>query len=179
MKYYSLLPLLFLYFLCAFSFSSSAGNNSNTTTVYDSFVLCLSGYQISDVEISEIVYTPNNPNFTTVLESYIRNRRFNTSTTRKPTIIVAPTAESQVSAAVLCARDLNIQLKVRSGGHDYEGTSYVSDSDFAILDMFRCLPRRTLLQNLGEKQSPRFSGRVYAPPSASAVTSAAPATATC
>ncbi|KAL6502154.1 hypothetical protein OROHE_024747 [Orobanche hederae] len=138
MKYYSLLPLLFLYFLCVFAFSSSAdnNNNNNNNTVYDSFVLCLSGYQISDVEISEIVYTPNNPDFTTVLESYIRNRRFNTSTTRKPTIIVAPKAETQVSAAVLCARDLNIHLKIRSGGHDYEGTSYVSDSDFAILDMF-------------------------------------------
>ncbi|KAL6567235.1 hypothetical protein OROGR_000903 [Orobanche gracilis] len=131
---YSLLPLLSLYFLCVFAFSSSADNNN--TTVYDSFVLCLSGYQISDVEISEIVYTPNNPSFKTVLESYIRNRRFNTSTTRKPTIIVTPTAESQVSAAVLCARDLNIHLKIRSGGHDYEGISYVSDSDFAILDMF-------------------------------------------
>ncbi|KAL6502156.1 hypothetical protein OROHE_024749 [Orobanche hederae] len=123
--------LLILYVLCIFGFSSSADEN-----IPQSFVNCLSGYNISGADISEIVYAPNNPNFTTVLESYVRNRRFNTSTTRKPTIIVTPTAESQVSAAVLCAKHLNIHLKIRSGGHDYEGTSYVSDSDFGILDMF-------------------------------------------
>ncbi|KAL6561897.1 hypothetical protein OROGR_002904 [Orobanche gracilis] len=124
--------LLILYLLCIFVFSSSADNNN----ISHSFVNCLSGHNISGADISEIVYAPNNPNFTTVLESYIRNRRFNISTTRKPTIIVTPTAESQVSATVLCAKHLNIHLKIRSGGHDYEGTSYVSDSDFVILDMF-------------------------------------------
>ncbi|KAL0442426.1 UNVERIFIED_CONTAM: Berberine bridge enzyme-like 21 [Sesamum latifolium] len=47
-----------------------------------------------------------------------------------------PTSEAHVSAAVLCAKKLGIQLKIRSGGHDYEGISYVSDTTFVILDMF-------------------------------------------
>lgn len=31
---------------------------------------------------------------------------------------------------------MGIQLKIRSGGHDYDGISYVSDEKFIILDMF-------------------------------------------
>ncbi|KAL2473233.1 FAD-binding Berberine family protein [Forsythia ovata] len=64
------------------------------------------------------------------------NNRFNVSTTPKPTIIVTPFEESHVSATVLCIKKLGIQLKIHSGGHDYEGISYVSSVEFIILDMF-------------------------------------------
>jgi hypothetical protein len=35
-----------------------------------------------------------------------------------------------------CAQKHNLQMKIRSGGHDYEGVSYVSKVEFFILDMF-------------------------------------------
>ncbi|XP_047957803.1 berberine bridge enzyme-like 21 [Salvia hispanica] len=106
--------------------------------VYDPFVKCLSDAKIPKAEIEKIAYSPNSPSFPTVLQAYIRNRRFNVSTTRKPSIIVTPTTEPQISAAVVCAKTLSIQIKIRSGGHDYEGISYVSAaaSPFLILDMF-------------------------------------------
>ncbi|KAH0738619.1 hypothetical protein KY290_037324 [Solanum tuberosum] len=46
-------------------------------------------------------------------------------------------AESHVQAAVICSKQLGLQLRVRSGGHDYEGLSYMSDmeSPFIILDL--------------------------------------------
>ncbi|KAL7131189.1 hypothetical protein ABFS83_13G181600 [Erythranthe nasuta] len=121
--------LNFLYFLGVLTFASA-------DSVYDNFVQCFAGAKIPDAQISSIVYSPDNASFAKVLESYIRNRRFNVSTTPKPSIIVTPTTESHVSAAVLCAKKLGVQLKIRSGGHDYEGISYVSTATFVVLDMF-------------------------------------------
>lgn len=126
--------ILLLLLFSALCSSTSAANDSN----YDNFVNCLSENGISRTEASKIVYTPENSKFTSVLQAYIRNRRFNISTTRKPSIIVTPVVESQVPAIVLCTKNLGLLLKIRSGGHDYEGLSYVSEEglNFIILDLF-------------------------------------------
>ncbi|XP_073281161.1 berberine bridge enzyme-like 21 [Primulina huaijiensis] len=123
-------------FLVLFMFLNYAAF-STADSVYDSFVQCFSKSKIPHSEISNIIYSPTNPSFTNILEDYVRNRRFNVSTTPKPNIIITPTTQLHVSAAVLCSKKLGIQLKIRSGGHDYEGISYVSTKDtFVILDMF-------------------------------------------
>nr|GMD06297.1 reticuline oxidase-like protein [Ipomoea batatas] len=118
--------------LCSVSYAG-------TDPIYDEFVGCLStagDNAISKDTVSKIVYNQVNPKFTSVLDAYIRNGLFNTSETRKPTIIVTPTEESHVPAVVLCAEKAKIQIKIRSGGHDYEGLSYVSSVPFIVLDMF-------------------------------------------
>ncbi|KAK7246185.1 hypothetical protein RIF29_41045 [Crotalaria pallida] len=43
---------------------------------------------------------------------------------------------SHVQAAVACAQRHNLHMKIRSGGHDYEGASYVAEVSFFLLDMF-------------------------------------------
>lgn len=127
---------LLLFLLCFLSaFASSSSSSSNDDSVYHSLVQCFADNKIPLDQVSRILYSRHNSNFTHVLESYIRNRRFNLSTTPKPTTIIAPTAEPQISAAVKCAKKLGIHLKIRSGGHDYEGISYVSQGDFVVLDM--------------------------------------------
>ncbi|KAJ9705869.1 hypothetical protein PVL29_003800 [Vitis rotundifolia] len=123
------LLLLLLGFLIVSSYAAS-------DSVYDTFVQCLSNHSAPSHQASSIVYAQTNSSFTNVLRSYIRNERFNTSSTPKPLIIVTPSDESQVQAAIICSRDIGIQLKIRSGGHDYDGLSYVSDVPFFILDMF-------------------------------------------
>ncbi|KAF4372877.1 hypothetical protein F8388_004087 [Cannabis sativa] len=84
-----------------------------------------------------LIHTPNDMSFTPTLQSHIRNLRFNNSTTRKPLLIVVPTHVSHIQTAVISAQTHNLQMKIRSGGHDYEGLSYTSSTEtrFFLLDM--------------------------------------------
>ncbi|PRQ29816.1 putative tetrahydroberberine oxidase [Rosa chinensis] len=77
-----------------------------------------------------------NATFESVLLAYIRNSRYYTPTTPKPWVIVTAKHESHVQATVICAKWHGLQIRIRSGGHDYEGLSYVSYVPFVILDMF-------------------------------------------
>ncbi|CAN1226595.1 Berberine bridge enzyme-like 2 [Linum grandiflorum] len=127
-----LLPVTFLLLLLL----SSAPPSLAADAVYDSFLRCLQTNTPPQDRISDLVYSPSNQSFTSVLQAYIRNSRLNTTTTPKPSIIITPTKISHVQAAVICTKAAGFQLKIRSGGHDYEGVSYVSNSPFFILDMF-------------------------------------------
>lgn len=102
----------------------------------EKFVQCLLNHSQPSHPIGPAIYTPNNASYSSVLESYIRNLRFNTSSTRKPFLIVTALHESHVQLSVICAQVHNLQMKIRSGGHDYEGVSYVAEVPFFILDMF-------------------------------------------
>ncbi|XP_059667939.1 berberine bridge enzyme-like 19 [Cornus florida] len=129
MKNPSLPSFLILFSLQLFSCALS-------DSIYDTFRQCLSKNSPSDPISPNTLYSPTNPSFQTVLTSYIKNRRFNTSTAAKPSLIIAPLRESHVGPVVLCAKTIGIQLKIRSGGHDYDGLSYISDVPFVVLDMF-------------------------------------------
>ncbi|OVA03986.1 FAD linked oxidase [Macleaya cordata] len=109
-------------------FSISLGTSSS---IHGNFLQCLS--QQSQTSIP--VYAPNNANYTSVLQSTIQNLRLLSSTTPKPNLIITPLHESHAQAAVICSRKHGIQIKIRSGGHDYDGLSYVSDVPFVIVDL--------------------------------------------
>ncbi|CAI9089560.1 OLC1v1024151C1 [Oldenlandia corymbosa var. corymbosa] len=116
--------------------ASSAASASDTFGVHEAFVQCLSRKSLPNEPISGLIYTPNNSSFSTVLQTYIRNLRFNETTTRKPYLIITPTKISHIQSSILCAKQYGLLMKIRSGGHDYEGVSYVADSPFFILDLF-------------------------------------------
>ncbi|XP_023544589.1 berberine bridge enzyme-like 21 [Cucurbita pepo subsp. pepo] len=125
-----LLPLLLFLILLRFSPPSAAADS-----VYTQFLHCFQSDSDTSHGLSDIVFSRQNASYTSVLRAYIRNARFNTSSAPKPVIIVTPFTESHVQSAVICSKKLGIQLKIRSGGHDYEGISYVSDVEFIVLDM--------------------------------------------
>ncbi|KAK8968244.1 Cannabidiolic acid synthase [Platanthera guangdongensis] len=79
-----------------------------------------------------VVFTPENPNYTPLFFSSVHNNR-TLSSSPKPLLIITPTQEFHVSVAVLCSRELKIQLITRSGGHDFEGLSYTTTSPFFVL----------------------------------------------
>ncbi|XP_021771619.1 berberine bridge enzyme-like 19 [Chenopodium quinoa] len=125
----SLLPY---YLLILLSIISQALSSNST---YNNFFQCLKKQSISSTNISKILYSKQNTNYNSILQAYIRNLRFTYPTTPKPQLIITPFTTSQVSATVVCARNLGHQLKIRSGGHDYDGLSYISNTPFVILDM--------------------------------------------
>ncbi|KAL9382932.1 hypothetical protein Peur_023255 [Populus x canadensis] len=108
----------------------------NSIALPDNFLQCLSENSQPTNPISDAIHTPDNPSFTTVLQSYARNLRFLTLSTPKPLAIIAAKHESHVQATIICSKKLGLQIRIRSGGHDYDGLSYVSDVPFIILDMF-------------------------------------------
>ncbi|CAN1149662.1 Berberine bridge enzyme-like 26 [Linum perenne] len=61
-------------------------------------------------------------------------RYFNS--TSRPHFISTPSHHSDIQAAILCAKQEGLQIRVRSGGHDYEGLSYLgSGNPYIIIDL--------------------------------------------
>nr|XP_043607162.1 berberine bridge enzyme-like 27 [Erigeron canadensis] len=105
-----------------------------TSTTSD-FFDCIS--QSISTNSSNIVFTPNESLYTTILQSTIQNLRFNSTTTPKPLAIITPLTYSHVQATIICSVEFGHQIRIRSGGHDYEGLSYTSfdQTTFILLDV--------------------------------------------
>lgn len=95
----------------------------------------------------QVVFFPDNPNYPSVLQAYIRNLRFTSPSTPKPLFVVTPVHVSHVQASIICAKLHGLELRIRSGGHDYDGLSYVSTSPFIVLDMFNLRSVRVDLED--------------------------------
>ncbi|KAF8403738.1 hypothetical protein HHK36_011842 [Tetracentron sinense] len=108
---------------------------ATSNSISENFLKCLSHYSKSSIPISKYVYSPNNSSYSSVLQSSIQNLRFLSSTNPKPQYIITPAHESHVQASVICSQKHGLQIRVRSGGHDYEGLSYLSDVPFVIIDL--------------------------------------------
>ncbi|XVF65374.1 hypothetical protein PTKIN_Ptkin09bG0243300 [Pterospermum kingtungense] len=124
-------PFLFVVLMI---FSSSWATPSADT--HEDFLRCLSSFHPEDSSsISSVIYSQRNSSYSSVLESSIRNLRFNTSTTPKPLVIVTPFNASHIQSTIHCSRKHGLQIRTRSGGHDFEGLSYVSQVPFVIVDL--------------------------------------------
>ncbi|KAK2985535.1 hypothetical protein RJ640_015860 [Escallonia rubra] len=58
-------------------------------------------------------------------------------TTPRPQVIVTPLDETHIQSALYCAKKHGLEIRIRSGGHDFEGASYISEDPFVILDLFK------------------------------------------
>ncbi|KAE8694812.1 Cannabidiolic acid synthase [Hibiscus syriacus] len=100
----------------------------------EKFVHCFSSLHPQDSS-SIVIHTPNNSSYSSVLDSTIRNFRFATPTTPKPLVIVTPSTVSHIQSTIHCSRKHGLQIRTRSGGHDFEGSSFVSRVPFVLVDM--------------------------------------------
>ncbi|KAL2325208.1 hypothetical protein Fmac_024266 [Flemingia macrophylla] len=72
-----------------------------------------------------------------ILKFSIQNLRYAEPVIPKPIAIVLPESLEQLQKSVACCREVSLTIRVRCGGHSYEGTSYVADdgTPFVIIDM--------------------------------------------
>ncbi|XP_031126501.1 tetrahydrocannabinolic acid synthase-like isoform X2 [Ipomoea triloba] len=143
-------PMCFVVVAFIFSLICFPAACSSIHAHHQDFVHCLSRKLRNNNATSQVVYTPNSPSFLPILNLSAQNSRFTGPGTPKPVVIITPLRESHVRAALICSRKYNIQLRTRSGGHDYEGLSFVSTLPFAILDLIKF---RSIKVNVGEKSA--------------------------
>ncbi|CAN4093858.1 unnamed protein product [Withania somnifera] len=93
------------------------------------------------------VYRTKDAYYNYLLDFSIQNLRFVESFMPKPTVIIVPESKEQLVSSVLCCTQGSYEIRVRCGGHSYEGTSSVSldgtDSPFVVIDLMK-LDRVTL-----------------------------------
>ncbi|KAK9076062.1 hypothetical protein SSX86_004395 [Deinandra increscens subsp. villosa] len=113
-------------------------SSATSSSITDSLIQCLNNRSDSSFPITGLLYTPGNSSFPSVLQTYIRNLRFNETTTPKPILIITAKHVSHIQAAIVCGKESRLLMKTRSGGHDLEGLSYVTNTNqpFFIVDMF-------------------------------------------
>lgn len=133
----TLTPFSFLLSTLTFVLSVlGATSEYSSSPPLENFFQCLSNHSPPSNPAYNATYTPNNSSFLSILHMHTYNHRFSAPTTPKPLAIVTPLHESHVQGTVICAKNHNLQIRIRSGGHDCEGLSYVSDVPFVIFDMF-------------------------------------------
>ncbi|KAK7399744.1 hypothetical protein VNO78_10933 [Psophocarpus tetragonolobus] len=154
--------LLFLSVIVLLLPVSNSLATSSRDSIYDTFLHCFQTHTNQPDHVSNIVYAQTNASYASVLKAFLRNARFSTPSTQKPLLIVTPLSEQQVQATVVCAKSIDVQLKIRSGGHDFEGVSYVSQVPFIILDMFNFQDVTVDVQNeIAVIQAGASLGQVY------------------
>uniref|UniRef100_A0A5B8X7E6 Precondylocarpine acetate synthase 2 n=1 Tax=Tabernanthe iboga TaxID=141617 RepID=PAS2_TABIB len=99
----------------------------------EAFITCISQEFESYESILRVLHDPGNSSYHSVLQSRIQNLRFLKSP--KPLAIITPLLYSHVQAAIVCSKQVGLQIRIRSGGNDYEGLSYRSEVPFILLDL--------------------------------------------
>lgn len=130
MTYSSLYTVLIL-LLTTFSWAALTSNDDYLKP----FMQCLTSHSNNSTSMSRVIYTPNNSSYTPILQISINNLRFMTPDTPKPLLIVTPIDESQIQTIIYCSKKFGMHIRIRSGGHDFEGQSYVAQVPFVLLDM--------------------------------------------
>uniref|UniRef100_A0A803QD70 FAD-binding PCMH-type domain-containing protein n=1 Tax=Cannabis sativa TaxID=3483 RepID=A0A803QD70_CANSA len=127
---------LLLYSLLFLQTYYSLATSANSSTAKN-FIECVSINSELSVPVVTTLFTPNTSSFTSVLGSTPTNLRFLEPSVPKPQFIFTPLHDSHVQAAVICSKQLGFHFRVRSGGHDYEGVSYVSEIEtpFILIDL--------------------------------------------
>lgn len=123
-------------YLAVFLILSLSISCASSISVEKSFMQCMLTIGSSFSESSENTVFINSSSilYPQVLESLKQNPRWLNSSS-KPLLIMTPSHESEIQAAILCSKKIGVQIRVVSGGHDYEGLSYLCKTPFIMIDL--------------------------------------------
>eukprot|EP00249_Psilotum_nudum_P014114 c24675_g1_i1 orf=104-1750(+) len=94
---------------------------------------CLDGAGITNF----ITLDNNQETYHQLLDFSLQNLRFAGGDVPKPVALILPESKEQIQKALQCSRSEKLELRVRSGGHSFEGFSYVAETPFVILDLMK------------------------------------------
>lgn len=109
---------------------------SNCNGIHEDFLQCMLIHSASKNPISKYIHTPYSPSYSNLLQSAEQNPRWFNSTSNKPLFIITPYDEIEIQTTILCCKENGLQIRAKSGGHDYEGLSFRCNTTFIIIDLF-------------------------------------------
>lgn len=108
---------------------------ANSSSVQEDFMHCMSTQFSEYTRSLEIIFNQDCSLYSCILQSTVQNPRYLNATTPKPLLIITPFHKAEIQAAFFCSQKHELQIRVRSGGHDYEGLSYLCQTPFIIIDL--------------------------------------------
>lgn len=102
---------------------------------HEEFVQCMSSYSSGYLKTFKYLHAPSTPSYSSLLQSAEQNPRWLNSTSPKPMFIITPYSATEIQAAVICCKKHGLQIRIKSGGHDYEGLSFLCRTPFVIVDL--------------------------------------------
>jgi hypothetical protein len=126
--------------LCLFAAAAAADTHASAqppalapaaAAAHDDISSCLLSNGVTNFSL------PSSASYTPLLDSSIRNLRFELPGVGKPAAIILPASKRDLQRAVVCARAASLAIRVRSGGHSYEGLSYTTENHvpFVVVDL--------------------------------------------
>ncbi|PAN33559.2 hypothetical protein PAHAL_6G040100 [Panicum hallii] len=117
--------------LCLVATAAAAGAGAHPPVPAHDIASCLVSNGVTNFSL------PASKSFKPILDSSLRYLRFDVPSVGKPAAIVLPASQRELQRAVLCARSSSLAIRVRSGGHSYEGLSYTSENHvpFVVIDL--------------------------------------------
>ncbi|RCV04718.1 hypothetical protein SETIT_1G023600v2 [Setaria italica] len=120
------LCLLLLVFLLVWPCSPQEQEHDGDGALHESFLRCVASLSPATTDPSRLVHAPSEASYPSLLNATIQNLRFASPRTPRPALLLTPATVADARACVACCRRHGLTVRVRSGGHDYEGLSYRS-----------------------------------------------------